>query len=154
MVMIILIGLYFLTTTGAEEGREHFSSKEETLDYFIKKEDIKGNIDLIITTRDEKLLAVQSREDIYFVGELVEDKEGYYAERISDNVVIGIGAGWELNTVEKNKYTIFFEKNKEDLNYIPLSNGEYDMSLLEGHTISENTLNLTNAIKEVKAIED
>ena len=51
MIMIILIGLYFLTTAGAEEGREHFSSKEETLDYFIKKEDIKGNIDLIITTR-------------------------------------------------------------------------------------------------------
>ena len=124
MIMIILIGLYFLTTAGAEEGREHFSSKkEETLDYFIKKEDIKGNINLIITTRDEKLLAVQSREDIYFVAELVEDKEGYFAKRISDNVVIGIGAGWELNTVEKNKYTIFFEKNKEDLNYIPLSNG-------------------------------
>ena len=56
--------------------------------------------------------------------------------------------------MEKNKYTIFFEKNKEDLNYTSLSNGEYDMSLLEGHTISENTLNVTNAIKEVKAIED
>lgn len=152
--MIILIGLYFLTTVSAEKGREHFSSKEEALDYFIEKEDIKGNIDLIITARDEKLLAVQSREDIYFVGELVEHKEGYYAKRISDNVVIGIGAGWELNTVEKNKYTIFFEKNKEDLNYIPLSNREYNMSLLEGHTISENTLDLTSAIKEVKAIED
>ena len=61
-----------------KKGEEHFSSKEETLDYFIKKEDIKGNIDLIITTRDDKLLAVQSREDIYFVGDLVEDKEGYY----------------------------------------------------------------------------
>ena len=56
--------------------------------------------------------------------------------------------------MEKNKYTIFFEKNKEDLNYIPLSNREYNMSLLEGHTISKNTLDLTSAIKEVKAIED
>ena len=86
--MIILSGLYFLTTVSAEKGREHFSSKEEALDYFIEKEDIKGNIDLIITARDEKLLAVQSREDIYFVGELVEHKEGYYAKRISDNVVM------------------------------------------------------------------
>ena len=67
---------------------------------------------------------------------------------------MGIGAGWELTTEDKNKYTIFFEKNKEDVNYIQLFNGEYDLSLVEGHTISKNNLNFTSALKEVEVIKD
>ena len=56
--------------------------------------------------------------------------------------------------MDKNEYTIFFEKNKEDANYIQFSNGEYDISLVEGHTISENTFALTSAIKEVETVKD
>lgn len=149
----MVLAVFFISACSGKEV-EHFSSKEEALDSFIEKEDIKGNIDLILTTRGEKLLVVQSREDVFFVAELIEDKEGYYAERISDSVVLGIGASWGLNTVDKNKYTIFLNKNKEDLNYTSFSNGEYDMSLVEGHTITKNTTEFTNAIKEVEVIKD
>ncbi|WP_369436248.1 hypothetical protein [Lysinibacillus fusiformis] len=45
-------------------------------------------------------------------------------------------------------------KNKKDLNYTSLSNGEYEMSLVEGHTITKNTTEFTNAIKEVEVIKD
>jgi hypothetical protein len=138
----------------SENGVEHFSSKEEALDNLIEKEDIKGNIDLILTTRGEKLLVIQSRDDIFFVGELIKDKKGYYAQRISDSVVIGIGAAWELNTVNENKYTINFERNKDDLNYVSFSNEEYVMSLLEGHTLSEDTSDFASAIKEVEVIKE
>lgn len=124
------------------------------MEHFIQDENIKGNIDLITTTTNEKILVVQSSGNTYFVGELVEDKEGYYARRISANVEMTIGASWELNTTDKNKYTIFFEKNKEDMNYIQFSNGEYDISLVEGHTISENALAFTSAIKEVEIVKD
>ncbi|MCM3743615.1 hypothetical protein M3193_05630 [Sporosarcina luteola] len=149
----MLLVLFFISAC-SEIGIEHFSSQEEALIYLIDKEEIKGNIDLIVTIRGERLLIVQSREDIFFVGELVEDKEGYYAEKISDSVVIGVGASWELNTASKNKYTIYFEKDKKDLNFIPFSNGEYDMSLVEGHLISKNTTDLISAIKEVKVIKE
>lgn len=152
MLAFMFSTIFFLSACN-EEDIEYFSAQEEAVDYFIEKESIKGNIDLITTTKGEKLLVVQFREDIFFVGELLEDKEGYYAKRISDNVVLGIGASWELNTMDKNKYTISFEKNKEDLHYIPFSNGEYDLSLVEGHTISENTLNFTKAIKEIERVK-
>lgn len=64
------------------------------------------------------------------------------------------GGNWELNTMDKNTYTIFFKKNKKGANYIQFSNGEYDISLVEGHTISQNALALTNAIKEVETVKD
>lgn len=151
----------FLISACSGKEVEHFSSKEEALDSFIEKEDIKGSIDLILAKKGEELLVIQTKEDNYFVAELIEDKEGYYAERISANVVLGIGAAWELKTADKNKYTIYFDKNKKDLNhtsfllsYTPLSNGEYEMSLVEGHTITKDTMEFTNAIKEVEAIKD
>ncbi|MFB4473214.1 hypothetical protein [Virgibacillus sp. SK37] len=151
MLMVITI---FVLSACSEENSDHYSSQEEALDYFIKDENIEGNIDLITTAKDEQLLVVQSSENTYFVGELVEDKEGYYASRISDNVSMTVGASWEINTRDKNKYTIFFEKNKEDSNYIQLSNGEYDISLVEGHTISEDVPILKSAIKEVKVVKE
>ena len=115
-----------------KENIAHFSSKEETLEHFVQNENVKGNIDLITTTNDESLLVIQSSGNTYFVGELMEDKEGYYAKRISDNVEMTIGASWELTTKNKNEYTIFFEKNKEDANYIQFSNGEYGISPCRG----------------------
>ncbi|MFJ7667630.1 hypothetical protein ACIQXI_10995 [Lysinibacillus sp. NPDC097195] len=152
--MISLVLAFFFISACSGTEAEHYSSKEESLNSFIEKEDIKGDIDLILTKSGEELLVVQSKEDVFFVAELIENKEGYYAERISDSVVLGIGASWELNTVGKNKYTIYFDKNKKDLNFISLSNGEHKMSLVEGHTITKNSTELTNAIKEVEVIKD
>lgn len=149
----MVLAIFFISAC-SEKGIEHFPSKKETLDHFIEKEDVKGNIDLIITIKGEKLLVVQSRKDIFFVGELIKDKEEYYAKRISDSVAIGIGAGWELNTLNKNKYTIFLGKNQENLNYIPFSNGEYNMSLVKGHMINKNTSDFISAIKKVEVIKD
>ncbi|WP_191697565.1 hypothetical protein [Psychrobacillus faecigallinarum] len=154
IVILMVIAVFFISACNEKDNIDHFSSKEETMEHFVQNENIKGNIDLITTTNDESLLVVQSSGNTYFVGELVEDKEGYYAKRISDNVEMTIGASWELNTMDKNEYTIFFEKNKEDANYIQFSNGEYDISLVEGHTIRENTFALTSAIKEVEIVKD
>jgi len=154
MVILMVISIFFKSACSEKGNIDHFSSKEETLEHFVQNENIKGNIDLIKTTKDENLLVIQSSGNTYFVGELVEAKEGYYAQRISANVEMKIGASWELNTMDKNEYTIFFEKNKEDANYIQFSNGEYDFSLVEGHAISENALALTSAIKEVEIVKD
>ena len=155
MVIFMVIAIFFISACSDKDNIDHFSSKEESLEPFVQNENVKGNIDLITTTNDESLLVIQSSGNTYFVGELVEDKEGYYAKRISDNVEMTIGASWELNTKDKNEYTIFFEKNKEDANSIQLANGEYYITLGEGHMISEeNTFALTSAIKEVETVKE
>ena len=150
----MIAAIFILTACSEKDNIDYFSTKEEALEHFVEIGNIIGNIDLITTTNDEKLLVTQSSENTYFVGELVEDKKGYYTTRISDNVEMVLGGGWELNTIDNNDYTIYFEKNKEDLNYIQLSNGEYNILLVEGHTISKNTLPLTSVIKEAETVKD
>lgn len=153
-VILVVLSIFFISACSEEGNIQHFSSKDHTLEHFIQNEDIKGNIDLITTTKDEKILVIQSSGSSYFIGELVEDKEGYYIKRISDNATMTIGGSWELSTVGMNEYTIFFEKDKEEINYIQLSNGEYGVSLIEGHTISGDDLALTSVIKEVETVKD
>lgn len=153
-VILAVISMFFISACSKEGNIQHFSSEDETLDHFVQNEDIEGIIDLITTTKDEKILVIQSSGSSYFIGELVEDNEGYYIRRISDNVDMTKGGSWELSTVGKNEYTIFFEKDKEDINYIQLSNGEYGVSLVEGHTISGDDLALTSVIKEVETVKD
>lgn len=149
MVLIV-----FLISACSGKEVEYSPSEKEALDSFIEKEEVKGNIDLILTTKDESLLAIQIREDVFFAGELIEDKDSnYYVRRISDNVSVGIGASWELNTEKKNKYTIYFENDEKDANFLPFSNGEYSIALSEGHTITKDTLEFTNAIKDVEVIK-
>lgn len=154
MAILMVIAIFFISGCTEKDKIDYFSTKAEALKYFIEKENVEGNIDLIITTKGENLLVVQSRKDVFFVGELIEERKGYYAKRISDSVGVGIGASWELNTMSKNKYTIFFEQNKEDANYIQFSNGEYHISLVDGHRISEEDIVLTNVIKEVETVKD
>lgn len=153
-VILVVMSIFFISACSEKGNIQHFPSKDETLEHFIQNEDIKGNIDLITTTKDENILVIQSSGSSYFIGELVEDKEGYSINRISNNVTMTIGGSWELSTVGKNEYTIFFEKDKEDINYIQLSNGEYGVSLIEGHTISGDDLALTSVIKEVETVKD
>jgi hypothetical protein len=154
LVVLMVIAIFSISACSENDDIDYFSTKEEALEHFVQNENVEGNIDLIITTNDERLLVTESREHTYFVGELVEDKAEYYTKRISANVEMTVGGGWELNTTNKNEYTIFFEKNKEYSNGIPFSNGEYVISLVEGHSISENGLSLTNAIKEVETVKD
>ncbi|WP_152608283.1 hypothetical protein [Halalkalibacter okhensis] len=132
----------------------HFSTQEETLEHFIENENIRGNIDLVTTTKNELLLVTQWRENIYFVGELKADDDGFYAFKISASVHMEIGAAWELITMDGNEYTIFFEKTNEKPNFIELSNEEYFISIVEGHTLNKNSINVTNGIKEVDTIKE
>lgn len=133
-----------------KESIEYFTSKEKALEHYIENENVKGNIDLIKTTKDEELLVTQWSENNYFVGELKKDNEGFYAVRISAYVHMEIGASWELITIDGTEYTIFFNKDKENSNFIPLSNKEYYVAVVEGHKLSENKLTLTNAILDIE----
>ncbi|MGX2959660.1 hypothetical protein JNUCC23_10410 [Peribacillus sp. JNUCC 23] len=155
-IAVSLLGILLagLSACGGNDKGSYFSNEEEALKHFIQKEDVKGNIDLVTTVKDEKLLVTQTREKTYFVGELAKDKNGYYTERISDNVAMEDGGSWELNTLGGNEYTIYFEKDKEDLGYIQLSNGEYNTLLVKGHTITKKGLTLTSAIKRVEVVKD
>lgn len=154
-ILILVILFVFLMSACTGKELEYFASKEEALDSFVEEEEIDSNLDLIVTTKGEHLLVAQSKEDVFFVGELIEAKDGSYdARRISDSVVVGIGASWELDTKKKNKYTIYFEEDENELNYLPFSNGEYSIALSEGHTITKNTMEFTNAIKELSVIQD
>ncbi|MBE4906953.1 hypothetical protein IMZ08_02635 [Bacillus luteolus] len=132
---------------------EHFSTKEKALEHFIKKEKIKGNIDLITTTNKDQLLLTHWTNNTYFVGELKEDEKGYYAERISNYFQMeSSGFGWELSALNGNEYTIFLQKSNEP-NFIKLSNEKLFVSILIGHTLSTNSKNETNAIKDFDTIK-
>lgn len=153
-VFFLSILLAGLSACGDNDKSGYYPNKEEALKHFIQKNDVKGNIDLVTTVKDEKLLVTQSRGKTYFVGELAKDRKGYYINRISDNVEMENGGSWELNTLGGNEYTIYFERDKEDLGYLQLSNGEYNILLVKGHTITKNGQPLTSAIKRVEAVKD
>ena len=102
---------------------------------------------------NEVLLVSQSSGDTYFVGELKESTKGFYAVTLSASVVVGVGAAWELTSMDNHKYTIFFEKENEKNNFIRLTNHEYYISLVEGHTLRENMSTGTNAIKEIQNLK-
>lgn len=152
MILLLLTGS--CSEKFKKDDIEYFSTQEEALEHFIDNENIKGHIDLITTKKHELLLVTESSQNTYFVGELKEDSEGVYAVRISDSVLMEIGASWELITVDRNEYTIFFEKTNEKPYLIKLSNDEYFISIVEGHTISDKSLSLTDAIKEVGTIKN
>ena len=148
-----MTGLLLLSAC-SKDNINYFPSKEATLEEFIQGEGIKGNIDLITTTNDEELLVIQQDKNSYFVGELLEDKKGFAANRISDNVVMELGGSWELKTIANHKYTIYFEKEQENQNFFPLSNGDYYISIVEGHQVIKEDPIFTNSIKDIKAIKD
>ncbi|MFS0780259.1 hypothetical protein [Bacillus sp. 1P06AnD] len=132
---------------------DHFPTQEEAIAHFVEVENITGNIDLVTTTKRELLLVSQLKQDIYFVGEVKENTEGYDAVKLSASFKIGFGAAWEFNTMDNEKYTISFEKSNEKPNLIRLSNDEYYISIVEGHTLNRSLFNGTNAIKEARTIK-
>ena len=73
--------------------------------------------------------------------------------KISASAEMVKGASWEFNTIDGNEYTISFEKFTDEPNFIPLSNGKYYVSIIEGDKLSENSMTLTNAIKEIKTVK-
>lgn len=153
MISLLLLGGCFESSSKTMTEIEHFSTKEKALEHFIKKEKIKGNIDLITTINKDQLLLTHWTNNTYFVGELKEDAKGYYAERISNYVQMeSSGFGWELSTLNGNEYTIFLQESNEP-NFIKLSNEELFVSILMGHTLSTNSKNETNAIKDFDTIK-
>ena len=158
VLILLLIGSCSENFSNNKDDIEIFSTQEEALDHFIDNENIEGNIELVTTTNNELLLVVERSKNIYFVGELKEDDKGMFALKISADVNMDESAGggaWELVTLDGNEYTIYFEKtNERPYPYlINLSNDEYFVSIVEGHTLSENSLGLTNVIKEVDIIK-
>ncbi|MDR7240575.1 hypothetical protein [Neobacillus drentensis] len=150
---VFLLAACNATTSKTKVKIEHFSSKEKAFQHYIKNENVAGSIDLITTLQGDKLLVTQERTNIYFVGELKKDDNGFYAEKITSGAQLTTETGWELNTLNGNKYTIYFNKTSDEPNYVSISNGEYFVSILEGHTLSEDTSNTKNAIKNVENVK-
>ncbi|WP_153730518.1 hypothetical protein [Sporosarcina obsidiansis] len=61
---------------------------------------------------------------------------------------------WEFKTIANHKYTIYFEKEQENQNFLPLTNGEYYISIVEGHPVKKQDPIFTNSIKDSKAVKD
>lgn len=139
---------------------EHFASQEEAVNALIEQEQVKGVIDLIETTNDDTLLVVETRPNAYFVAELLHHKKGYYTERRSDNVVMEMGGAWEITSAQKNDYTIYITEENDTafeelaLNYVPLSNGDDNVALLEGHTTIDEYIQATNAIENIEPVNN
>lgn len=158
----IILGIGFLAACSGNEA-EQFETKEEAVNAFIEQEKIEGAIDAIVTTKDDELLVVEARQDVYFVAELIEKKGHYYAERISSNVVLETdgGAAWELTTAHKNNYTIYFDDEQADLlaeglpvNDTTAFSSDYYIAFVEGQQIVQEEGQLKSAIEEVKRVNE
>ncbi|WP_143560917.1 MULTISPECIES: hypothetical protein [unclassified Sporosarcina] len=146
---------FFLLSACSEENNiNYFPTPEAALEDLIQSEGIKGSIDLITTTDAIEMLVIEQNENSYFVAELLEAKKGYTANRISANATMESGGSWELKTDSKHRYTIYFEKKQEDQNFYPLSNGDYYISLVEGHQITKEDSIARNSIKDIRAVKE
>lgn len=153
-IILMMLSVFLLSACSEENNINYFPSKEAALEDIIQTEDIQGSIDLITTMNSDGLLVVEQDKSNYFVGELLEGEKGYTANRISANVVMELGGSWELKTMTKNKYTIYFEKKQENQNYILLSNGDYYISLEEGYQITKEESLSENSIRDIKAVKN
>ncbi|WP_342535791.1 hypothetical protein [Sporosarcina sp. FSL K6-3508] len=153
-IVILLMAGILLLTACSKEHINYFPSKEAALEELIRSEGIKGNIDLITTMNDEELLVIQEDQNNYFVGELLEEKKGFAANKISANVVMELGGSWGLNTLANHNYTIYFEKEPENQNFLPLSNENYYISIVEGDQVKKQDPIITNSIKVIESIKD
>ena len=125
MITILLLAACSENSTNYTDEIKYFSSIDKALENFIEVEKIYGEIELITTTKNDKLLVTQRRKNTYFVGELKKDDKGFYAVKISASAEMVKGASWEFNTIDGNEYTISFEKFTDEPNFRPLSNGKY-----------------------------
>ncbi|MBO0589728.1 MULTISPECIES: hypothetical protein [unclassified Sporosarcina] len=150
----MMTSFLLLSACSEENNTNYFPSEEAAVEDLIQSEEIKGSIDLITTTDEIEVLVIERDKNNYSVAELLEDKNGYTANRISANVVMELGGSWELKTNSKQKYTIYFEKKQENQNFYPLSNGDYYISLVEGHQITKEDPISTNSIKDIRAVKD
>lgn len=132
---------------------DHFASQAKATQSYVKKEDVRGSVDLITTTKGDKLLVTQLSGDNYCIGELGKDDKGYYAEKVSQTFLIVSGEGWEFNTIGGNKYTIFFNKSKKNSDFNFLTNQQFCVSILEGNTLSNTNVPIKNAIKSIKNVK-
>jgi hypothetical protein len=153
VLTIFLLVACNTTTSKSKDKIEHFSSKEKAFQHYIKIENVAGSIDLITTLQGDKLLVTQESTNIYFVGELKKEANGFFAEKITPGFQLTAETVFELNTMNGNKYTIYFKKTKDEPNYVSVSNGEYFVSILEGHTLSEDKLTAKNVINDVENVK-
>ncbi|PIC71222.1 hypothetical protein CSV77_04095 [Sporosarcina sp. P16b] len=149
-----MTSLLLLSACTEENNTNYYSSPEAALEDLIQSEGIKGSIDSITTTDEIEILVIEQNKNSYFVAELLEDKKGYTASRISANATMESGGSWELKTDSKHRYTIYFEKKQEDQNFYPLSNGDYYISLVEGHQLTKEDSITKNSIKDIRTVKE
>ena len=149
--IFIILSVFIIAACSENPNIFHFKTKDEALDNYIANQNIQGNIEVITTISNEKLLVAQSIENSYFVGELKETNKGFYAERISDSVQLELGGSWPIITMDGNKYTIFFEKMNKD-GFFKMLNSDYYVSIVKEHE-KGNVEFLTNVIEDSEVIK-
>ena len=72
MITILLLAACSENSSKYSDEIKHFSSIDNALENFIEVQKINGEIELITTSKNDKLLVTQRIENTYFVGELKE----------------------------------------------------------------------------------
>jgi hypothetical protein len=135
-------------------SEQFFNTKDEAIAHYIEQEKVLGSIVLLNLSSNEKLLFTEGGVEIYYLGELVEDKGKFSAFKLSTSVDIGntTGAKWGFNTVKGNKYTIDVSKiNDGKKQYI--SELGLGISVVEGIRFTEGTNAGSSLVKSYEILK-
>lgn len=151
LLFIASIFLVFLTTCGyhlssSKEEREYFPDENHAIEHYIQERNIDGFVDLLTTTKDERLLVTEVSDHTYFIGEVAEEEKGFFTAKLTANYQSETGGAWELDSIEGTGYTVHVDAGNE-------SKDTYTIFLEEGHTISEEGIVQKNAIKKIENVK-
>ncbi|WP_347860828.1 hypothetical protein U0355_08940 [Salimicrobium sp. PL1-032A] len=90
LLFIASIFLVFLTTCGyhlssSKEEREYFPDENHAIEHYIQERNIDGFVDLLTTTKDERLLVTEVSDHTYFIGEVAEEEKGFFTAKLTAN---------------------------------------------------------------------
>lgn len=150
----ILVGCSFGSQSTDTIQGESFSSKQQAIEHFIDKENIKGHVVLVETMEDEEILVAEYNKNEYVLGELNRKKEEHIAYAITGvHSLRGvIGMGWSFTTIAENDYTINF-MNEKHANSMQFPDRKYYYAIGKSEENTEPLTITSNAIVSVEVIQ-
>ncbi|WP_019240985.1 MULTISPECIES: hypothetical protein [Bacillus] len=134
----------------------YYSTQSIALEHFIEENSING-VELLETKKGEQLLLCEESENIFFIGEIIKNSDGYTIVKVTSSFSMAntLGVSWDFSTSKKNNYTVSLstEDYEETPNFTPLEiNEDYFVFLEKGLNKGKPPLLNENEITYMKKL--